>query len=119
MNILSTLLTAEQQEALRAQKIVTPLDFVQCNNDRLASILGCNVSQVIKIHEKILAANNIQAVRSDQLLKARMKNTFIVETGIAEYNELCMVMVIAMTNVMFSFPTELTIFCKEACTVEP
>lgn len=84
MNVLPTLVTSEQLEVLKAQKILTSLDFVQCNNERLANIMGCNVSQVVKIHEKILAANNSHAVRSDRLLNARMKNTSIIEIGIPE-----------------------------------
>ena len=86
MNLLAAefkhVLSDNQLDILRTHKIITSLDFVQFNNDRLVNMLSCNVSEIIKIKEKILDSNHSRAIGADRLYDSRLRNTSIIETGI-------------------------------------
>lgn len=84
MNLLSesSLLTADKLETLKAHKVFTSLDFVQSHNEKIANWIGCNVSEIIKMKEKILAANNSNPMRADRLCDNRLKSMAIIESGI-------------------------------------
>lgn len=88
MNLLtdSTGLTVEKLDVLKHRKIFTTLDFVQANNDKLSSWIGCNVSEIIKIKEKILASNNSKPMRADKLCDIRLHTTVFIESGIEKYS---------------------------------
>ena len=79
----SHLLTAQKLEVLKNHDIKTSLDFVQTNNDKIAHMIGCNVSEIIKIKEAILSLNNSQATRGDKLYDVTLTTTTLVGTGIA------------------------------------
>lgn len=78
------LLTAQKLEVLKHHNIKTSLDFVQTNNDKVAHMIGCNVSEIIKIKETILNSNNSQAIRGDKLYDVALATTTIISTGIPE-----------------------------------
>ncbi|KAK4002568.1 hypothetical protein OUZ56_004383 [Daphnia magna] len=86
MNLLSEsispLLTSDKLELLKAHKILTSLDFVQYNNDKIANLIGQNVSEIIKIKDQILAANNSKSLRADKLYEIILKRTTIIKSGI-------------------------------------
>lgn len=79
---VSPILTVGKLEILKSHKIVTSLDFVQTNNDKLANWIECNVSEIIKIKEKILAVNNSKPTRADKLCDLRLQSTVIIKCGI-------------------------------------
>jgi len=83
----SHLLTAQKLEVLKNHDIKTSLDFVQTNNDKIAHMIGCNVSEIIKIKEAILSLNNSQATRGDKLYDVTLTTTTLVGTGIAGIDE--------------------------------
>lgn len=91
MSILSLCIcstfTAEKLDVLKSHKVVTSLDFLQYNNERLTSIMGITVSDVIKIKEKILESNNIQPLRADKLCDLRLQSTLLLASGISEYEQ--------------------------------
>jgi len=88
MNLLAAdfkhVLSDNQLDILRTHKIITSLDFVQFNNDRLVNMLSCNVSEIIKIKEKILDSNHSRAICADRLYDNRLRNTSIIETGLSK-----------------------------------
>lgn len=89
MSILSpsvnSLFTTERLDVLKTHKVVTSLDFLQCNNDKVAHYMGVTVSDVIKIKEKILDSNGIRPMRVDKLCDLRLQSTSLLATGISEY----------------------------------
>ncbi|XP_057364771.1 DNA repair protein RAD51 homolog 4-like [Daphnia carinata] len=86
MNLLSEsispLLTLDKLELLKAHKVLTSLDFVQYNNDKIANLIGQNVSEIIKIKDQILAANNSKPLRGDKLYEMLLKRMTIITSGI-------------------------------------
>ncbi|KAI9562068.1 putative RAD51D [Daphnia sinensis] len=79
---ISPLLTLDKLELLKAHKVLTTLDFVQYNNDKIANLIGQNVSEIIKIKDQILAANNSKPLRADKLYEMILKRTTIIKSGI-------------------------------------
>lgn len=86
MNLLSEsvspLLTKEKLELLKSHKILTTLDFVQYNNDKMANLIVQNVSEIIKIKDKILASNNSKPMRGDKMFDMMLKRTVVINSGI-------------------------------------
>ena len=79
----SAILSSDQLDTLRGLKINTSLEFVQCNNDRLATALGCKVSDIVKCKTKLLNFNNVKALSGDKLSQRLLENSS-VSTGIPE-----------------------------------
>lgn len=86
MNLLtesvSPMLTSDKLELLKAHKILNSLDFVQYSNDKIANLIGQNVSEIIKIKDQILAANNSKPLRADKMYEIILKRTVIIKSGI-------------------------------------
>jgi hypothetical protein len=86
MNLLSEsvspLLTKDKLELLKSHKILTTLDFVQYNNEKMANLIVQNVSEIIKIKDKILASNNSKPLRGDKMYDMLLKRTIMIHTGI-------------------------------------
>ena len=79
----SELFTLEKLEILKKNQIIKSLDFLQCHNDKIRAYLGVNLSEVIKMKEKILLSNNCKPIRADKLCDFVIKRTTSLETGIA------------------------------------
>ncbi len=79
---VSPLLTAEKLKILKNHKIVTALDFVQYNNDKIANLIECNVSEIIKIKDVILTAHNCKPIRADKWCDMNLQTSDIFESGI-------------------------------------
>jgi hypothetical protein len=60
----------------------TDLDFLLCPNEKVSKLLGVFQSEVIKMKEKILTANNCRGVRADKFCMLRLKTMSNLETGI-------------------------------------
>ena len=82
---IHVLFTSENLDLLRNHRIKTSLDFVQCNNEKLCTILSCPVVEIIKIKELILSSNGSKALRAGRMFQEVLKNTLVIGTGIKEY----------------------------------
>ena len=81
----SDLLSVKNLELLKNHNIRTSLDFVQTNNEKIVHIISSNVSEIIKIKEKILNFNNSQSVRGDKLYEFTLNATVLIATGFEQY----------------------------------
>ena len=80
---ISPLLTVSKLEILKKHKISTSLDFVEYNNDKMANLIGVNVSEIIKIKDSILAGHNSKPIRADKWCDLRLQvSSVIIESGI-------------------------------------
>ena len=88
MNVLSFdfnhILSDDKLDNLRKSKITTSLEFVQCNNDKIASIIGCNVSEIIQLKQKILSVNSSKPLVADKLYEKHLRSTIVIKTGIEQ-----------------------------------
>ena len=55
---------------------------MQYNNDKMANLIVQNVSEIIKIKDKILASNNSKPIRGDKMYDMLLKRTIMIHTGI-------------------------------------
>ncbi|EFX85045.1 hypothetical protein DAPPUDRAFT_314442 [Daphnia pulex] len=52
------------------------------NNDKMANLIVQNVSEIIKIKDKILASNNSKPMRGDKMYAMMLKRTVVIQSGI-------------------------------------